>query len=79
MKKTLVFLLLIALIACEKSVVLTRGTQTNEKTIGTCVKFTSDKESCLECVPHYHLFEGQCYIDIHGCNNYVFGNICRKC
>jgi len=55
------------------------GPQSKEKNIGTCVKFTSDKESCLECVPHYHLFEGQCYIDIHGCSNYVFGNICRKC
>ena len=25
------------------------------------------------------MFEGQCYIDIHGCSQYVFGNICRKC
>lgn len=47
--------------------------------LGTCARFTSDQESCLECVANFHLFEGRCYVNIHGCVEYVLGNICRRC
>ena len=25
------------------------------------------------------MFEGSCYVDINGCIEYVFGNICKRC
>lgn len=45
----------------------------------TCRSPSQDRSFCLECRDFYHLYEGQCYIDILGCESYVFGNICRKC
>lgn len=45
----------------------------------TCKTSSSNKTSCLECNNHYHLHEGQCYVDIPSCISYVFGNICRQC
>lgn len=48
--------------------------------VATCLKpKDKDNSSCLECRDHYHLYEGNCYINIMGCEEYVFGNICRKC
>jgi hypothetical protein len=48
-------------------------------TIGSCMKYSSDGLACLQCVPNYHLFEGECYVDIIGCVDYKFGNICHQC
>jgi hypothetical protein len=45
----------------------------------TCKSPSEDSSFCKECRDFYHLYEGQCYINILGCENYVFGNICRKC
>lgn len=45
----------------------------------TCLTPASDALSCLECRSHYHLHEGICFVDILGCEEYVYGNICRKC
>jgi hypothetical protein len=33
----------------------------------------------MQCRDHFHLHEGLCYVDIMGCEEYVHGNICRKC
>lgn len=79
MKKNLIFILLLTLVLCQDGKELAKGSNSLERNIGTCSRFTSDRESCLECVPHYHLFEGQCFVDINGCKEYVFGNICRSC
>ena len=46
---------------------------------GTCLKFSLDRSQCNECVNIFHLYEGECYMNIHGCTEYVFGNICRQC
>lgn len=45
----------------------------------TCRKASADKSSCIECRDFYHMYEGRCYVNILGCETYVFGNICRKC
>lgn len=45
----------------------------------TCKSPSQDGSFCKECRDYYHLYEGQCFINILGCENYVFGNICRKC
>ena len=79
MKKTLVFLTILAIVATfQPTPTLLRVTSQPEQ-YGTCLRFTSDHESCLECIENFHLFEGKCYLDIHGCSEYVFGNICRRC
>lgn len=36
-------------------------------TVGSCDKYSHDGQECLKCVPHYHLYEGNCYQDILGC------------
>lgn len=74
MKNTMILLALAALILGSINAKFTE-----EVEIGTCARFTSDRESCLQCIDHYHLFEGQCYRNIHGCNKYIFGSICQKC
>lgn len=43
MKKTLVLLLLCVLIATQEASTLTKSSLGNERNIGTCAKFTSDK------------------------------------
>ena len=35
--------------------------------MATCQKPSADKSSCEECKPHYHQFEGNCFVDITGC------------
>lgn len=48
-------------------------------TTGSCERYGLDGEQCEQCVSHYHLFEGSCYVDILGCKDYSFGNICESC
>lgn len=50
---------------------------THQQVVGTCEKYSDDGSSCQNCVANYHLFEGSCYIDILGCKQYNFGNICH--
>ena len=38
-----------------------------ETSLVTCKKPSQDKSTCHECRTFYHLFEGQCYINILGC------------
>jgi len=45
----------------------------------TCTTPSKDDSFCLQCISHYHLFNGNCYMDITGCQDYFDGNICRKC
>lgn len=61
------------LVAC----LLLVGTQAI--TIGSCNKYSLDGQKCEECVEHFHLYEGVCYVDILGCESYTFGNICHSC
>ncbi len=63
----------ILLIAC----LLLVGTQAI--TVGSCQKFSLDGQSCQKCVDHFHLYEGNCFVDILGCQSYTFGNICHSC
>lgn len=79
MKNFLLFFSVLALVVTSQ--VTTTHIQDNpvQESVGTCIRFTSDKNACLECIDHYHLFEGKCYVNIHGCVDYVFGNICRSC
>lgn len=51
----------------------------NSVSVGSCVTYSSDGQSCTECIPNYHLFDGNCYVDILGCTDYQFGNICHQC
>lgn len=51
----------------------------SETSLVTCQKPSQDKSTCLKCRNFYHLFEGQCFINILGCENYIFGNICKRC
>ena len=52
---------------------------TRSVTTGSCERYSLDGEKCEQCVSHYHLFEGSCYVDILGCASYSFGNICESC
>lgn len=52
---------------------------TQSLTIGSCQKFSLDGQKCQVCVQHFHLYEGNCYVDILGCQSYIFGNICHQC
>lgn len=52
---------------------------TSSLTVGSCKKYSLDGTSCEQCVDHYHLYEGACYVDILGCKEYIFGNICHQC
>ena len=79
MKKTLVFLTVLLIVGAFEPTIALLGAPTQTEQYGTCRRFTSDHESCLECVANFHQFEGKCYLDIHGCSEYVFGNICRRC
>lgn len=48
-------------------------------TAGSCSKYSLGGEKCEKCIDHYHLYEGVCYVDILGCSDYIFGNICHTC
>lgn len=52
---------------------------TQALTVGSCHKYSLDGQSCEQCVDHYHLYQGSCYVDILGCKEYKFGNICHQC
>jgi hypothetical protein len=45
----------------------------------SCLSMDSASKLCTTCRDHYHLWSGVCYIDILGCEDYLNGNICRKC
>ena len=54
-------------------------TTTYTLTIGNCEVYSLDGENCEKCVDYHHLYDGQCFIDILGCKEYVEGNICGQC
>ena len=56
MKKTIIFLAILILIGAESPTLAVLGAPTTPEDSGTCAKYTSDRESCLECVDHFHLF-----------------------
>lgn len=51
----------------------------NSLTIGSCLKQSLDGQKCEQCVDNYHLNDGNCFVDILGCKEYMFGNICHEC
>ena len=72
MKQTQILLFVLILFTLSKVI-------TSEASLVTCKTPSADQASCLACRDFYHLYEGQCFVNILGCKSYVFGNICRKC
>lgn len=68
---TLLFILL--------ALVHTTQAQSESTLPPSCLTMDSTTKLCTTCRDHYHLWSGVCYIDILGCEDYLNGNICRKC